>query len=1306
MGVTNNDDQSASPEETIKRAKAVRDKTRRRKTARADDGGRAKDTESSGEALEASRGGELSFSAPQLKSLESLAKLAHSLLRAPVVIWMLEFPTRRPRMCAAAGVPEGYTTQAPVGIGSGIINSVVETGTLQSVTGLQHSSLDRRRARDSERVSAWGVPIKLRGQVCGVIEVFSPAGQEFGGEELESLAHLADVAGVTVESVYYSLGALKLARIARKLSAVPDFGRVMEVLVENARELTGADSGTIILWERQTDSYTVGARTLATEDPPIKLPRGDGGLTRAIIKTGRTVRINDTGRDRRIREEELNEGVRSLIGVRLQMEEKWVGVLYVSGRREAQFTDYDARLLQSLAGYASVALCWARLLFKPSDQMEQATTNLEQATTNLFNLESVLKQVGKELEAEQDFDFVALQLTRRAERTIETVSGTGLAEKWGNLSWKHYLERSKALRDIQADIALNRPPRIEIIAGWDERFDRWIYEEFDHDKLTRIFAPMVVVRDESGRVVADWLDRCEWRVIPGERVEGGYSVALELSLPGIADDAIEVIGTVEAGYKFQDEVGEPERMRLLADRVNALIGPAQQLFKPISQKAQEIWRARLPYLLQTVTEGAMRIMGADSASVHFPYDTQQRRYVYEVSYGQAGRRFLKECQPRNDRLGRQAIRERKPKFIPDLSLGHEVSALERLNPKVCKTGIKAIAAFPLMVNRYSGVLYLHFQRPHLFTQDEIDWVQLFVNWAVDAIGHYITYRQTRERARQLASLHFIAHSLVSRQEEKNLLRHAAWNTLNTLGADVVTIYEYFEKEHLFVTPPAIAGRLRAREEMKAEIHEDDAPARLIRGGENIYAARTMGESAFNPKARERTGDRGLPFVVRERIHSSAGTLLKVGDETVGVMFVNYRRPHAFSEVDRNTIEILSWAASITIKNRRLLKTLTEVFGESMREIITTLDLDQVLNLVIKRAVEITRADLGVLSRLDPSTQELVLRAKHPSDQSIAPSWERIKMGEGLTGWVAAHKKAALVNDLRTDERHRPFFATDGSALLLPLQDQDGHVLGVMGVKSDRLAAFDRSDQGMLEVLANYAVIAIQNAERQKRLVAGETSATLGEFATQLLHWMKDGVGLIQIHAQEIQLVEGVDAFSRQTAAKIQTLADKIIQQPRRLTSSILTAQELIELSRAVTKAWGRTHVPPGTITLKKRLPADMPKVKANDEQMTDVFVNLIQNAVDAMPKGGTLLITGKSVKLEGAFWAIVRIRDTGVGVTKEGLEKIFQLGYTTKRGAGRMGFGLWWTRTYVERLGGRLTAECRKVGTRFTLLLPAHEPES
>lgn len=1306
------DDRTAEDVGSIKRGEADQDGALTRRPAP------SADDDSAARAFAAPHGGGVIFSPDQTsETLRSLAKLIHSLLKMPVAIWLVEFPTYSLRIHAAEGLPDGYAAQVSAEIGDGsVVSRVVETGVFQGARDLRHDRHYGSRARESGWVSVQCAPVKLRGQVCGVIEVFSFKGQEFGAEEMERLRHLADITRVTVESVYYSLGSLKLARIARNLSAVPDLGRAMQVLVENACELTGADSGTIIVWDRHTDSLMIGARAPAPEDTPVYLPRSEGGLTRMILNTGEAVRVDDTTGDPRIREDVLKEGTLSLIGVRVQMEEERIGVLYVNGRREAQFTDYDVRMLQTLADYASVALGWARMLLKPAVQMGEATTNL-------FNLGSVLRRVGKELRTSQDFHFVALQLTRRPERIVETVYGTGIAETWGDLAWKHYLEKRKSLRDIQADVALNRPPRVEIIAGWDERFDRWIYDEYGHNKLTRIFVPMVVVRDESGRVVDDWLDRCEWKVIPGKEVVGGYSLALEMSLPGVDDDDIEVIGTVEAGYirPIPDNVVEPERSTLLAERVERLVEPAKELCRLTSLRALEIWRARMPHLLQTVTQCAMRIVGADSASLHFPYDARQRRYVYEVSYGQIGRRFLKEYQPRSEGLGEQAVREGKTMFIPDLSLGHEVLALERLNPKVFEKGIKAIAAFPLVVNQSSGVLYVHFQRQHLFTQDEIDRVQMFVNWAVDAIGHYVTYRQMRERARQLSSLHSVVHSLVSKPEEKNLLRHVAWNTLNTLGADVVTIYEYSEKENQFLIPPAVAGRLREGEEMNKEIHEGDAPAQLVKRGRevkrehevksehevkreyNVYEKRAVKNPLFNGNAGKRSGDRGLPFVIRERVHSSAGTLLMMGGEIVGVMFVNYRRPHDFSEEDINTIEILSGAASIIIKHRRLLDTITEVFGSSVREIITTLDLGEVLRLVSKRAKEITRADLGAVSRLDPATQELVLGGKWPDGEPIEPSWTRIKMGEGLSGWVAAHKKSALVNDLRADERHKPFFARDGSALCVPLQDKDGHVLGVLGVKSHDKSAFDRSDQSALEVLANYAVIAIRNAENQKRLVAAETFASLGEFATQMVHWMKGEVGLIQAYAQEIQSIEGIDERGRQTAIEIQTLARATMKEALRLKSPSLTAQEAVDLSEAVSKALSRVHVPPD-IKLRIELPEDMPRVKGHGWQLTDVFVNLIQNAVDAMPEGGTLAVSSESLKLEGDSWVIIRLRDTGAGIPPENLGKIFQLGYSTKKGEGRSGFGLWWTQTYVERLGGELTVEGQlEEGTQFTLRLPAQE---
>jgi len=61
----------------------------------------------------------------------------------------------------------------------------------------------------------------------------------------------------------------------------------------------------------------------------------------------------------------------------------------------------------------------------------------------------------------------------------------------------------------------------------------------------------------------------------------------------------------------------------------------------------------------------------------------------------------------------------------------------------------------------------------------------------------------------LRNLHHVAQDLVRRPEDAELLRRIAWNTLNILAADVVTIYEYIETERQFVIPPHIAGRLRA-----------------------------------------------------------------------------------------------------------------------------------------------------------------------------------------------------------------------------------------------------------------------------------------------------------------------------------------------------------------------------------------------------------------------------------------------------------------------------------------------------------------
>lgn len=774
-----------------------------------------------------------------------------------------------------------------------------------------------------------------------------------------------------------------------------------------------------------------------------------------------------------------------------------------------------------------------------------------------------------------------------------------------------------------------------------------------------------------------------WEVVADEQSKEGRRIAIEMRLEDARaeeDDLVEVIGTVEAGYL------DPQ----------AAIGVAEAiaLARLVARQALDIHRALLPYVLEVIVERVMQIVRANAATLHFLHEPRRRRYVYQVGAGAKGQRLLRTNPLRKGGLGQQVIQAREPRYIPDPTQSHQ--DLKRLNETIFEQGIRAIAAFPLIIGEREGVLYVYFEHEHRFTQDEIGWAQLLANRAVDAIRHATTYTQMRDRTRQLTTLHSIAHNLVTRPEETSLLRYIAGSALNILAADLVTINEYTESDKRFSVPPDIAGRLIDQKNIIADIDIHSAPTLLVERGTNIYEQQSAVNTILNDFSRPRVSGKDASFVIREKIASSAGILLKVSEEIVGVMFINYRRRHSFSEEEQRIIETLASSAAIAIKNRRLLS-----LSAVDREIITTLDLGELLNLIVQRAVGITGADLGDIRQLDSVSQQLVVKARHPADAPIAVTLTGIRMGEGITGWVAAHCESLLVNDVPADARHKPYFPNAGSVLCVPLLNRDSRVLGVLTVGSNRLGAFNQRYRRMLEALANQAVIAIQNAENQERLVTARTMATLGDFAGLVVHKMQDDFSAIRVRAREIQRIED-DARKKELAAEIETLAAKVLQQTQSLMRGIPENLRAADIHGMISNALEQIDIP-SNIVRQVDFSETLLHVLWNEEQLTDVFMNLIRNAVEAMPFGGTLSISGESVEQEGRYWIVVRVRDTGVGISEENLEHIFKRGYSTKGG---LGVGLWLSQAYIEQLDGQISVSSRlRKGTEFTVSLPAFKPQ-
>ena len=138
---------------------------------------------------------------------------------------------------------------------------------------------------------------------------------------------------------------------------------------------------------------------------------------------------------------------------------------------------------------------------------------------------------------------------------------------------------------------------------------------------------------------------------------------------------------------------------------------------------------------------------------------------------------------------------------------------------------------------------------------------------------------------------------------------------------------------------------------------------------------------------------------------------------------------------------------------------------------STLDLREALQLVLREAVRLMRASSGSVCLVNPTTGFLELEAAHglPPD---APAL-RLRVGEGITGWVARTGKPARVGDVAKDKRYFGLRPEVRSELAVPLRVGDG-VRGVINVDSDRPDAFSEHDQTLLQDLAALAAPAIAN----------------------------------------------------------------------------------------------------------------------------------------------------------------------------------------------------------------------------------------
>jgi len=237
-------------------------------------------------------------------------------------------------------------------------------------------------------------------------------------------------------------------------------------------------------------------------------------------------------------------------------------------------------------------------------------------------------------------------------------------------------------------------------------------------------------------------------------------------------------------------------------------------------------------------------------------------------------------------------------------------------------------------------------------------------------------------------------------------------------------------------------------------------------------------------------------------------------------------------------------------------------------------------------------------------------------------------------------------------------------------------------------------------------------ESQERLLKSERLAAIGELAAMVGHDLRNPLQAITNAAYIMRTfyeslpAEAKERIVPQDAPKMLQIIRDEVAYANNIVSNLQDFAGVREpdfqdtdLNSVIHNALSKVKIP-GNIKVMVRLDKTVPRLKIDPAQMRRVYVNLITNAVQAMPEGGKLTITSR----RKGDYIEVGVQDTGVGIPKQNMKKIFTPLFTTK--AKGVGLGLPICKNLVEAHGGSIEVESEVgKGATFTIRLPIRQGE-
>ena len=1141
-------------------------------------------------------------------------------------------------------------------VGEDVVGRTVQTG--QAVV-VEDSTTDAQTTHEvvdtDEYRSLICVPLRTNAGVLGTIAMLSAQPRHFSPLDVPLLSAVAHQIAAAIETARLfeekerrvkELAALN--EIGQAIGSTLNLTQVLKLVARKTAAICNAERCSILLLDQQKNELMPMMSQFASGAPDTELWRifkeetlaekvADVPVMGEVIKEGRTVVLDEESRSRLPERWTEPFGIKSLLLVPLASRDETIGLLALDYTTEGQhFTTEQMDLATTIGSQVAIAVENARLYAREKKRAAQL---------------SVINEVGRRATSSLNLDEL-LQETAVAIQegfNYHFVSILMVNEEAGEAEQRAEVGRHRCMRAAGYRLSLD-----EGLIGW-------------------------VVRNAEPLVVNN--------VAQDARYLEGFPTRpftkAELVVPIKQDRTVAAVLDIQSAELNAFDATDLMSMQAIADQLSVAMENAQ-LYEDITEHSIDLEATNreivalqdisaslagtldLQEVLQKVVDGVVGGLGYSLAGLAMI--DEQKKVVGNLVFSGIGNELVRQVKrmanlkraeaylplDAQENLAVQSLKAPKTLMTDSLYqvfrpvIGHRASnAIQEL------LSIKTIIGVPLLVEgRPVGGILASTRKTEQNEQDLAP-LQAFANQAALAIQRARLYEETKKRLDELSTLHETALAATSTVDLTEILDRIIGALKRTLGFTNLTVMLVDDADQrLKITagagyPPEIVERMQPK-------LGQGITGWVAQKGEPL----NVPDVAADPRY----------IIGDEKIQSELCVPLKAGERTIGVLNVESTQGAAFSEDDVRFLSILAGQLAVIIENARLFQQVVQ--GQKEWEDTFEAITDGIA--IYDAELTLLRANPALAKLLDTTPEALV--GKH--------CCEVLSHCEGPGTASCLHRRTMETRGPTSVEVEEPRLNRTLHVFSFPIFDEVGDFKGTVHTIRD----------------------ATEEKLLRAQLLQTEKLAAIGRLVSGVAHELNNPLTSVMGYAQLLQTADVSQEIKDDLRSIYQEAqrSAKIIENLLTFARKEKTEKRYTNINQALsdTLELRAYQLKVDNIELIRQLDEHLPSTMAAPHQLQQVFLNLINNAHQAMldHQGEKRLIVRSETDDEVIR---VKVTDNGPGIAEDTLRNIFDPFFTTKEVGQGTGLGLSIAFGIVQEHGGQIWAESEVAkGTTFTVELP------